>query len=271
MIMELISENSERSLFLNKLKLSWIASRNIKLLTTNPNHRLLYDVWNSMKEELSFIFNRTENSFEKIGIAFKTFDVTMDPRVSTEFDPTPCKLKMNLLLLLFCESSFGEIAFNLGFLMAGSLVHEYDHYNFLYKHKLLRAPKETQDEFAEQFGSEMEKSAFEKEILFLRKCEEVLPKNIQLYIPKSVEWSSDGTPQKYNISVNLGNRFETIGQNINRFENVIRSYLDQTNKKAYDRESELNAIKTHMMILKKLGLRLKIRQPKSYPVIEVQF
>jgi len=270
--MGLISESLETFLLPKKLKLAWIAFKDIKLLTTDLNHPLLLDVWKSVKEESSFILSKVGDSFQEIKIAFKIIEFTMDPRISKEFDPTSCRLGYNLWTLLFGSSPADETFFIPSFLAVATLIHEFNHYKFFNDHKLLGAPKEKQVEFAEQFGSELEKRAFTEEISFLKRCKEVLPKIFLVYFLKNIEWSYDGTPKKINIKKILVNRSEMIDDHIKYYENVIESCLDQTtNKNNYDSESLKNAIKAHRATSKNLGLPLKIKQPKSYPVIEVYF
>lgn len=268
--MGLISESSETSLIQKKLKLAWIASKDIKLLTTD--HPLLLDVWKSVKEESSLILSKIGNNFQEIKTAFKIIEFTMDPRISKEFDPTSCRLRYNLWTLLFGSSTDGETFFIPSFLTVATLIHEFNHYKFFSDHKLLGAPKEKQEEFNKQFGSELEKRAFTKEISFLKRCKEVLPKNFPVYVPTNIEWSYDGTFINPKIKVISVNRSKMIDTYIKYYENEIRSYLDQTtNKNNYDSESQKNAIKTHKVTSKNLRIPLKIRQSKNYPIIEVYF
>lgn len=267
--------NSETGLLIQEeLKVAWIAARDLKLLEEDRYHDLLINIWDSTKEEISFIFDKTGVDLADVRTAFEVFEFTMDPRLFKGFYPTICRLRINLWSMLFSPASDdrgADIAFSPGFRTAGTFVHELEHYNFLREYRMLGAPKRRQDEFEKQFGSESEKRAFAKEAEFLKRCDKGLPEVLKLYVPRHVEWASDGTPT-WRVSVFSTRRSEVIAHIIKQYEDMIEPFLNRaTDKTLYDRENEKIAIETHRKIANRLGVPLRIRKPKRYPIIEVRF
>ena len=256
-----------------KLRLARASWEDTGQLEQEPCSSLLNFVWKAIKKDVGYVFSKIGQNFQVIKSAFRVFELTMDPRITKEFDPTRNMLTINVWSLLFCVLSTDdiyEVGFSPNFEVGRTLIHEFEHYRFLKSKNMLGASEDQLNQFDAKYRSKAEEKAIKAEINYLKKCKKKLPATFYL---KSFSIRSWGN-KKTNLYVK---RRELVTSGI------IDGFLEQCyemlelirkdqNASAYNQESEKIAISDHKMISRALLLQINSRiAQKDFKKVQIDF
>lgn len=144
-----------------RLYLVWLSCKDFESLKDNGNRKLTELVWKKIKNEMRLYFRGYPLSLQSIIDKFHCLKLTVDPRLPFGYDPQDDSLTYNLWKLFFTLLGDEDYCVPKPALqVAGGLIHEHDHCNFLREHNMIRKSEEAHVEFMKKFGNEAEKKPF---------------------------------------------------------------------------------------------------------------
>lgn len=257
-----------------KIRLAYLAWKDMIQLSKPPHSRLLEYVWDSTRDEMRPFFNQVGESFQEIAQAFRTCEFTLYPKISHGFDPHRNVLIINLWSWMFSvlsNTQQSEVGFAPLLLKAVELAHELQHYNYLKKRKMLGVSESKSDLFAKQHGSKMEEIAFSKQINILERYKKIAAPETNIITFKVVAWKKDGNctlkPKEYRL------RTEGLIQGfVQQYETAIDLVKKDASGSMYAEESDKNDAQTHKEISRALNLPIDINLDQAhYNRVRVHF
>jgi hypothetical protein len=153
--------------------------------------RIFYFSVASVKNELYMYFKNHQITLDAIIGAFKTIHLTVDPKISMQYDSEQNTLDYHLWSLFFalCGDDGNRFCIPIPpWKLGGEIVHEFDHYLFLKEHDMIGKVKDKADEFKEKNLAEIEKRASSQQIIFLKNCRKNVPLATLTYKIMNLRW-----------------------------------------------------------------------------------
>jgi hypothetical protein len=259
----------------NKLYLVWLSSKDFSKLNENKNQALLKDVWASMKNELFIYFQNQQTALETITGDFKSIWLTLDPKISMQYDAEQNTLEYHLWCLFFSLGGDKGNSFVIptpAWKLGGELVHEHDHFLFLNEHDMIGKGKDKSDDFKEKHAKEIEKKAYSRQLDFLSKCKDNVPPLTLTYRIEKMQWARDGRPltdlSTPITKLTTEDMQKSIEQAIHGYSEVAREVESGGN---YDDSVDENNVQTNSEMERIMSLPTKLdAKKKGYPKIEME-
>jgi len=134
----------------DKIRLAYLAWKDMNQLSKSPDYSLLKHVSDSKLNEMNLFFRQVGESLQEVMDAFGTWEFTLYPKISIGFDSSRNVLIVNLWSWMFSmlsNTEQPEVGFAPLCLKAPELAHEFQHYIYLKQHEMMHASEEESELF----------------------------------------------------------------------------------------------------------------------------
>jgi hypothetical protein len=249
-----------------KIRLAYCARKDIDQLNRKPYSRYLKYVCDSTCEEMRSFFDQVGENLQEILEAFRTWEFTLYPEISIGFDSHREVLIINPWSWMFSvlsNADRSDVGFAPFFLKAAELVHEFQHYDYLKKNKMLGVSEAESDLFAKEHGSEMEKMAFRRQIAVLQRYKEFAVPETFIITFRIDVWRNDGScsikPKEYRLKTE-----GLIDGFVRQYEAALNLVKEDTGASKYAEESDRSDAQTNEAISKALNLPIDVNLDKTH-------
>ena len=246
----------------DRLRIAWLAWKDINLLRRSPFSNLFIKIWINIKNSVAKCFETVNEDFAAICTDFKTFDLTMMQDFPWGYESTSASIVLSVWPLLFAPLRFkgkNWLHPSLSINLPSAILHEHEHFKYLRQHGMIKStPTQTQS-FAQTHRQQMEFLACDREVDFLTRALDV-SFNIQS-IPLFQVQTWTGFGQVVKIAKKRC-RFTQTG-----FHKIIESFIEQKTeyKKSFlnHKSPSVNSERTKCELTAQL-LSLPLKNHSSY-------
>jgi len=249
-----------------KISLAYLAWEDMDKLNKPPHNRLLKHVLGSTLGEINRFFRQAGESSQDVIRVFRTWELTLYPKISIGFDPDRNVLIINLWSWMFSVLSNMkqlEVGFSPLCLKASELIHEFQHYVYLDKHKMLEASDEESELFRSKHGGIMEETAFRKQIAVLKTYKKVAPLRIPMIAFKIDAWENGGRCTFRFLKESQQATETLIDGLVKQYEEAIELAKLDTGASRYNEESDRMDCQMNETISQALNLPIDVSLDKD--------
>jgi len=206
---------------------------------------LFNQVWIKTRNDVIYLLNKSKRKADKIFNKFDTFLLSLNPFIRWQYRTEDHGMEFNLLSLFYRPT----------YEIAGALVHEATHVEFLKEYGMLGASEHEHELFAQKHKRDSEIKALTEELSFLIKIREFISQTIHMVI----------TEQYYGT--------HKIDEDIEFKEQIIQSLkINEPSAKSYEEQALRSHFRDHQKMSSFLGLKIDEKLPEeSYRRVKFSF